>query len=97
VRPRMLTGLIVVMLLFGSFAAGNYASGQSKKKKSKWEYTSLRHSPYLKNSGSDMQKMKALGAEGWELASSYGVKGEELASSYGVKGEIITSVFKRKR
>ena len=85
-RPRMLTILIVVVLLFGSFAAGNYASGQSKKKKSKWQYTSLRHSPYLKDTGSDMKKMKELGAEGWELASSY-----------GVRGEIVTSIFKRKR
>ena len=72
--------------MLGSFAAGNYASGQSKKKKSKWENTSIRHSPYPKATGSDMKKMKALGAEGWELAPSY-----------GVKGEIVTSVFKRKK
>jgi hypothetical protein len=86
VRPKFLTLLLVAGLLFGSFAAGNYASGQTKKKKSKWQYTSLRHGPYLKDTGSDMKKIKALGAEGWELASSY-----------GVKGEIVTSIFKREK
>ena len=85
-RSRIFTLLAVIGLLLGSFAAGNYASGQTTKKKSKWEFTSIRHSPYLKNTGSDIKKMKSMGAEGWELASSY-----------PVKGEIIISVFKRKK
>jgi hypothetical protein len=86
VRSKRLIALLVAGLVLGSFAAGNYATGQTKSKIEKWEYTTLRHSPILKEKGSDMRKIQGMGTEGWELASSY-----------RVKGELIVSIFKRRK
>ncbi len=83
-RFKSLTAILVAGLILGSFAAGNYA--QTKSKGPKWEYTTLRHSPILKERGSDFKKFRSMGSEGWELASSY-----------RVKGEIVVSIFKRKK
>jgi len=86
VRSRFLTALLAAGLVLGSFAAGNYASGQSGTKGPKWEYTVLRHSPHLKEGGTDFGKIQKMGKNGWALASSY-----------PVKGEIVISVFKRQK
>ena len=84
-RSKFLITILVAGLLLGSFAAGNYASGQSKSKGYWWEYTLLKHSPYLREAGSDFKEFQEMGKDGWELSSSY-----------PVKGEIVNSVFKRK-
>lgn len=83
-RLKLFTALLVAGLVLVSFAVGNYAKSESAKVK--WEYTIVKHSPYLKETGSDFKKFTTMGAEGWELASSY-----------PIKGEIIVSIFKRRQ
>ena len=82
-RKRLVTALLVVGFLLGSLVAANYAA-ETKPKRPRWEYLVLRHSPGLKQSGSDMKKIQEMGSEGWELASSY-----------PSRGEIIYTIFKR--
>ena len=85
-RSRVWVVLVVSSFLFGSFAASNYAAGESKSKTQRWEYRFLAHGPNLKKGGSDLKKIKKIGAEGWELASSY-------RSS----AEVVVSIFKRRK
>ena len=83
-RSKSFAALLVLGLILGSLAVGNYASGQSGSKGPKWEYTIVKHSPYLTEEGSDFKRFQEMGNEGWELASSY-----------PVRGEIVVSIFKR--
>ena len=76
-------GIFLAIFLI-SIVAGNYASGQSNSKVVKWEYSILKHDPYLREAGSDFKNIVKLGSEGWELAASY-----------PAKGEVIYSIFKR--
>ncbi len=85
-RSRLLILTLAAGLALGFLAAGDHASGQSRAKPRKWQYTTLRHSPYLKKGGSDLAKIQEMGAKGWELAASY-----------PVKGEIVVSIFKRSK
>ena len=77
---------MILGLVLGAFAVGNYASGQSSTKVQRWEYTILKHSPLISEGSTDFGKIQKLGKEGWELSSSY-----------SMRGEIIVSIFKRKR
>jgi hypothetical protein len=65
---------------------GSDLQGQGKERLQRWEYTVLRHSPHLREGGSDLKRLQSLGKEGWEVASSY-----------PAKGEIVVSILKRKR
>ena len=85
-RSKLLIAMLAAGLVLGSFAVGNYAAGQSQSKRSGWQYTIVRHGPYLREGGSDLKKFQEMGTEGWELASSY-----------PIKGEIVVSIFKRKK
>ena len=85
-RSKFLITILVTGLLLSSFAAGNYASGQSKSKGPRWEYTLRKHSPYLREAGSDFKEFQEMGKDGWELSSSL-----------PVKGEIVISVSKRRK
>jgi hypothetical protein len=86
VRFNRFTAILILGLVLGAFAMGNYASGQASSKMQRWEYSILKHSPLLKEGGTDFAKMQKLGKEGWELSSSY-----------AMRGEVIISIFKRKR
>lgn len=83
VRFNRFVAVLVVGLVLGAFAVGNYAAGAPQAKQ-KWEYTLCKHSPYLTEGGSDFKEIQRLGDEGWELASSY-----------SVRGEMVISIFKR--
>lgn len=85
-RFNRFTAILILGLVLGAFAVGNYASGQSSTKKQRWEYTIFKHSPLLKEGGTDFTKMQALGKDGWELGSSY-----------SMRGEVVISIFKRQR
>ena len=85
-RSRVWVVLVVSAFLFGSFAVTNYAAGESKSKTPRWEYRILAHSPNLKKGGSDLKKIKKIGVEGWELASSY-----------RSGAEVVVSIFKRRK
>ena len=81
-QQKSLTAVLVIGLVLGAFAMGNYATGQSPAKKQRWEYTLLKHSPHLKESGTDFKEIEALGKDGWQLASSYTVRGEVVISIF---------------
>lgn len=85
-QKKIFTAVLVMGLVLGAFAMGNYATGQSTNKKQRWEYTLLKHSPHLKEAGTDFKEIQALGKEGWQLASSY-----------TVRGEVVISIFQRPR
>lgn len=85
-RFNRFTATLVVGLVLGAFALGSYATGQTPKKVQKWEYAILKHSPHLKESGTDFKEIEALGKEGWQLASSY-----------TLRGEVVISIFQRPR
>lgn len=81
-----LTAILVIGLVLGIFVLGNYATGQTANKIQQWEYTLLKHSPHLTETGTDFKEIQALGKEGWQLASSY-----------TLRGEVVVSIFKRPR
>lgn len=85
-RTNRLIIVLVLSLVLGTFAVGNYATGQSTSKKQQWEYVIFKHSPHLKETGTDFKEMQTMGKEGWQLASSY-----------TVRGEVVVSIFKRPR
>ena len=85
-RLKRFSAILVFCLLVVSFAVGNYATGQTATKRAKWDYSIVRHSPHMTESGSDFKKLRRMGSKGWELAASY-----------PAKGEVIYSIFKRKR
>lgn len=78
--------VVVAVCLIAGLVIGSDLFGQAPKKLDKWEYTVLRHSPHLREGGSDLKRLQSLGRDGWEVASSY-----------PVKGEIIVSILKRRR
>lgn len=83
-RFNRFTAVVVVGLVLGVFAIGNYATGQATRKVQKWEYTIFKHSPHLKEAGTDFKEIQTMGKEGWELAASY-----------TIRGEVVVSIFKR--
>ena len=86
-RSKWMTAFVDCLLLLGSFAMGNYAAGRSKKKgKVRWDYTIVRHAPHMREGESDFKKIRNLGSEGWELASSYPVKGEIVIPIMKIRG-----------
>ncbi len=78
--------IVIGMVLVLGIVFQSDLLGQPKEKLDKWEYTVLKHSPHLREGGSDLKRLQSLGREGWEVASSY-----------GVRGEIIVSILKRRR
>lgn len=81
---RILAASALVLVLGPVLNSG--LQGQPEEKLARWEYTMLRHSPHLREGGSDLKRLHSLGKEGWEVASSY-----------PVKGEIVVSILKRRR
>jgi hypothetical protein len=80
-RYRAVLGII---LIFG-FAARSDLLSQPKDRLDKWEYMVLRHSPHLREGGSDIKRLQSLGKEGWEVASSYGGLDPEATSLSNLK------------
>ncbi len=83
-NKNRLTTLFVIGLFLGIFILGNYATAQTASKVQQWEYTLLKHSPHLTETGTDFKEIQAIGKEGWQLASSY-----------TLRGEVVISIFKR--
>ena len=82
---RRIAAIVILILAVGMFSNATL-KGQEKDRLDRWEYTVLRHSPHLREGGSDLKRLNALGKEGWEVASSY-----------PVRGEIVVSILKRRR
>ena len=85
-QKSRLMAILVIGLFLGIFVLENYATGQTASKMQQWEYTLLKHSPHLTETGTDFKEIQALGKEGWQLASSY-----------TLRGEVVVSIFKRPR
>lgn len=83
-RSRM--AIIAGLIGIAGVALTSDLQSQGKEKLDRWEYSVLRHSPHLREGGSDLKRLQALGKEGWEVASSY-----------QVRGEIVVSILKRRR
>lgn len=83
---KRFAAILVLGLVWGAFTMGSYATGQTTNKTPKWEYTILKHSPHLKETGTDFKEMQALGKDGWQLASSY-----------TIRGEVVVSIFQRQK
>ncbi len=78
--------IVLGIILLTGLALQSDLFGQPKDRLDRWEYTVLRHSPHLREGGSDMKSLRNLGKEGWEVASSY-----------PTRGEIVVSILKRRR
>ena len=83
---RKKTVAIACLIAVVGLALTSNLQSQAKDKLDRWEYSVLRHSPHLRDGGSDLKRLQALGKEGWEVASSY-----------PVRGEIVVSILKRRR
>lgn len=84
---KVITGALgVVGCVAVLFAASEILGQEPKEKLDRWEYTVMRHSPHIREGGSDLKRLQALGKDGWEVASSY-----------PARGEIVVTILKRRR